>query len=270
MRDITVAVVQMKPVLNEMENNLVQISEWIKKIATAQKTDLVVFPELCTTGYECGVRFTELAQRVPGPTMNLVAQRASEFGVHVAFGMASKEKVESILFDSAVLVGPDGDLVGEYRKVHLRGEERLAFRNGWKFPILETEFGNVGLMLGWDLAFPEAARTYALDGADLLVVMANWEQPYNEEWRTYLLSRAYENTCFVAAANRIGQDATYSFFGESMIISPRGQVYASVDQEVEGYAVARIDLDEVRKYREEFQILQCRQPSAYRSIVRAY
>jgi predicted amidohydrolase len=125
-------------------------------------------------------------------------------------------------------------------------------------------------MLGWDLAFPEAARTYALDGADLLLVMANWEQPYNEEWRTYLLSRAYENTCFVAAANRIGQDATYSFFGESMIISPRGQIYASVDQEVEGYAVARIDLDEVRKYREEFQILQCRQPSAYRSIVRAY
>ena len=70
--------------------------------------------------------------------------------------------------------------------------------------------------------------------------------------------------------NRIGQDATYSFFGESMIISPRGQVYASVDQEVEGYAVARIDLDEVRKYREEFQFLQCRQPQTYRAIVRRY
>jgi len=122
MRDITVAVVQMKPTLNEMENNLIQISEWIKKIATAQKTDLIIFPELCTTGYECGVRFTELAQRVPGPSVNLVAQRASEFGVHVAFGMASKEKVESILFDSAVLVGPYVDLVGEYRKVHLKGE----------------------------------------------------------------------------------------------------------------------------------------------------
>ncbi len=270
MREITVAVVQMRPILNEMEDNLLQISEWIKKIATAQKTDLIVFPELCTTGYECGVRFTELAQRVPGPTMNLIAQRASEFGVHVVFGMASKENGESVLFDSAVLVGPDGDLVGEYRKVHLKGEERLAFRAGFKFPVLETEFGNVGLMLGWDLAFPEVARAYALDGADLLIAMANWELPYNEEWRTYLLARAYENTCFVAASNRIGQDVTYSFFGESMIIGPRGNVYASVDQDVEGYAVARIDLDEVRKNREEFQILQCRQPSAYRSIVRAY
>ncbi len=270
MREITVAVVQMKPVLNEMEENLIQISDWIKKVATAQKTDLIVFPELATTGYECGVRFTELAQRVPGPSVNLVAQRASEFGVHVAIGLATKEKVESILFNSAVLIGPDGDVVGEYRKVQLKGEERLAFRPGFKFPVLETEFGMVGMMLGWDLSFPEVARTYALDGAELLLVLADWERPYNEEWRTYLLSRAYENNCFVAAANRIGQDATYSFFGESMIISPRGQVYATVDQEVEGYAVARIDLDEVRKYREEFQMFQGRQPSAYRAIVRAY
>ncbi len=270
MREVTVAVVQMQPVLNEMEDNLIKISEWIDKIATAQKTDLIVFPELCTTGYECGVNFTELAQRVPGPTMNLIAQRASEHGVYVAFGMAAKEKVESVLYDSAVLVGPDGDLIGEYRKMHLKGEERLAFRAGFKLPVLETDFGNVGLILGWDLAFPEVARTYALDGAELLIVLANWEQPYNEEWRTYLLARAYENTCFVAASNRIGTDATYSFFGESQIIGPRGQVYAAMDEEIEGYAVARFDLDEVRKAREEFQILQCRQPTAYRAIVKNY
>lgn len=270
MRETTVAVVQMQPALNEMEDNLIKISEWIGKIATAQKTDLIVFPELCTTGYECGVRFTELAQRVPGPTVNLIAQRASEHGVHVAFGMASKEKVESVLYDSAVLVGPDGDLIGEYRKVHLKGEERLAFRAGFKLPVFETEFGNVGILLGWDLAFPEVARTYALEGADVLVVMANWEEPYSDEWRTYLLARAYENTLFVAAANRIGTDATYSFFGQSQIVGPRGQIYAAMDEAVEGYAVARFDLGEVRKAREEFQILQCRQPMAYRAIVKNY
>ncbi len=270
MREVTVAVVQMQPALNEPEDNLIKISEWIEKIATAQKTDLIVFPELCTTGYECGVRFTELAQRVPGPTVNLIAQRASEYGVHVAFGLASKEKVESVLYDSAVLVGPDGDLIGEYRKMHLKGEERLAFRTGFKLPVLEAGFGNIGLLIGWDLAFPEAARTYALEGAELLVVLANWEQPYSEEWRTYLMARALENTCFVAAANRIGTDATYSFFGESQIIGPRGQVYAAMDEEIEGYAVARFDLDEVRKAREEFQILQCRQPTAYRAIVKNY
>jgi predicted amidohydrolase len=246
------------------------MSEWIEKIATAQRTDLIVFPELITTGYECGVSFTDFAQRVPGPTVNLIAQRASEYGVHVALGMPSKEKVESVLYDSAVLVAPEGDVVGEYHKMHLKGEERLTFRAGFKLPVLETEFGNVGLLLGWDLAFPEVARTYILDGAELLVVLANWEQPYNEEWRTYLKARAYENTCFVAAANRIGTDATYSFFGESQIVGPRGQVYAAMDEEVEGYAIARFDLEEVRKAREEFQILQCRQPPAYKAIVKNY
>ena len=186
MRELTVAVVQMAVKFNDVEANLVAISEWIHRIATEQKVDLIVFPELCTTGYECGVRFTDFAQRVPGPSSNLIAQRASDFGVHVAFGMAAKEKVESIIYNSAVLVGPDGDLVGDYRKVHLKGEERLAFRSGFKFPLIETDFGNVGLMVGWDLAFPEVARTYVLDGADLLIECGNWEKPNDEEWRTYL------------------------------------------------------------------------------------
>jgi predicted amidohydrolase len=91
-----------------------------------------------------------------------------------------------------------------------------------------------------------------------------------EEWRTYVLARAYENSLFVAAANRVGEEYTYSFFGNSMVVGPRGEVYASVEEGIEGYAVARIDLDSVRKYREELQFLQCRQPQTYRAIVRRY
>jgi len=270
MREVTIACVQMQVELNRMEHNLAKMSEWIEKIAVAQKVDLIVFPELATTGYECGVRFTDFAQRVPGPSVNLIAQRASEFGVYVVFGLPAKEKVESVLYNSAVMVGPDGDLVGEYRKVHLKGEERLAFRNGFRFPVIEADFGNAGLMIGWDVAFPEAARTYTLDGADLLIVCANWEKPNAEEWRTYVAARALENSTFVAASNRIGQDATLSFCGETMIVGPRGQAIAQVDEEIEGYAIARIDLDDVRRYREELQQIQNRQPGAYRAVVRQY
>ena len=106
MREVTVAAVQMRPVLNEMEENLVRMADYIAKICGSQKVDIIVFPELITTGYECGVRFTDLAQRVPGASVNVLAQRAAEFGVYVAFGMPAKEKVESILFNSAVLIGP--------------------------------------------------------------------------------------------------------------------------------------------------------------------
>jgi predicted amidohydrolase len=278
MREITVATVQMKPTLGESEDNLVKMSDFVSKIASQQRVDLIVFPELATSGYELGVRFTELAQRVPGPTVNLLAQRAAEFGVYIAFGMVTKEKVESILFNSAVLVGPEGEMLGMYNKVHLHGEERMAFREGFRLPVIETDIGPIGLMLGWDLAFPEVARSLTLDGAELLCVMANWESTQMEEWRTYVRARAYENALYVAAANRVGEDVTLSFGGESMIVGPRGKVYASLADEKdpetgqprEGYSVARIDLDEVRKHREEHQTLQARQPAVYRSIVKKY
>ena len=270
MREITLATVQMQPELGQMEDNLARMSEFIAQIATEQPVDLIVFPELITTGYEAGPRFPQLAQRVPGATANLIAQRANEYGVYIAFGMATKEKVESILYNSAVLVGPDGDLIAQYNKIHLRGEERIAFRPGYRLDAVETGLGTIGLMVGWDLAFPEVARSLVLDGAELLIVCANWEQPNAGEWRAYLQARAYENAVFVAAANRVGEEPSYTFFGQSCIVGPRGRVYANAEEPAEGYALARIDLDAVRQHREETQILQCRQPAAYRAIVKRY
>jgi predicted amidohydrolase len=135
----------------------------------------------------------------------------------------------------------------------------------------------VGVLLGWDLAFPETARCLALDGAELLCVCANWghapaeeRDGYVAEWRTYVHARALENATYVAAANRIGEEYSYRFLGDSMVAGPRGEVYASIDEEIEGYAVATIDLDAVRKTREELQLIQCRSPQSYRPIVRRY
>lgn len=278
MREVTIAVVQMKPRLGDMEDNLIKMSEMIGKICAEQKIDLIVFPELVTTGAELGLRVTELAQRAPGPSVNIIAQRANEYGVHVAFGMITKERVESVLYNSAILVGPDGELLEVYNKIHLRGEERMAFREGFKLPVTDTEIGTIGLMIGYDLSFPEVARSLALDGAQIICVCANWEAVQIDEWKTYLRARAYENAVFMAGANRVGEDVTMTFGGESMVVGPRGEIHATMaddtDEETgapnEGYVVARIDLDEVRKYREEFQLIQNRQPTVYKSIVRKY
>lgn len=299
MREITVATVQMKPELGEVEENLVKMSDFVSKIASQQKVDLILFPELITSGYELGVKFTQVAQIVPGPTVNLMAQRAQQLGVYIGFGMVTKERVESILYDTAVLVGPDGELVGEYHKVHLKGEERMAFREGYKLPVFETEFGTLGFMLGWDLVFPEVARSLVLDGAELLCVLGSCDREDIQEWKTLLKARAYENDCFVAGANRVGEDVTITFGGESMIVGPRGKLLTSMnrgsdadkkkdgdekdkdaaakkdekkdkDAVLEGYTVARIDLDEIRKQREDRQTLQNRQPTSYRALVRKY
>jgi predicted amidohydrolase len=318
MREVSIALVQMKPDLGEMEDNLVKMSDFISKIASQQKVDLILFPELVTSGYEMGVKFTDMAQQVPGPTINLLSQRAQEMGVYIGFGMVAKEKVESILYNTAVLIGPDGDVIGNYHKTHLRGEERMAFREGYKLPVFETEFGLIGLMLGWDLAFPEVGRSMTLEGAELLCVLGNWERQYIDEWKTLLKARAYENACYVAGVNRVGEDVTLSFGGESMLVGPRGRTYAHLPGEeeaeaaeeeakkdedeakdeaeaksedegekeeekkdekkkekakprfLEGYAVAKIDLDDIRRHREEFQNIQTRQPRIYRAVVRKY
>ncbi|NDJ51644.1 MAG: carbon-nitrogen hydrolase family protein [Chloroflexi bacterium] len=306
MREITVASVQMKPELGEIEDNLVKMSDFVSKISSQQKVDLIVFPELITSGYELGVKFTQVAQLVPGPTVNLMAQRAQELGVYIAFGMVTKERVESVIYNSAIMVGPDGELIGEYRKTHLKGEERMAFREGYKLPIMETEFGMIGLLLGWDLAFPEVARSLTLDGAEKLCALGRWHKGRTDEWQTLLKARAYENTTFVIGANRVGEDVTLAFGGDSMIVGPRGRVHAhlpgeeaveakkddkkpateaktgdakkddkkdkpeSKTQPLEGYIVSHIDLDEVKRHRESLQTLQARQPTTYRALVRKY
>ena len=148
MSEITVALVQMAPQIAQQEENLRRMSDYIERICQEQPVDLIVFPELVTSGYECGLRFTDMAERLPGHVVNLLAKNAADFNVHLAFGMVVKERVESILYNAAVLIGPDGELLGDYRKVHLKGEERLAFRPGYRFPIFETAFGQVGLLIG--------------------------------------------------------------------------------------------------------------------------
>jgi predicted amidohydrolase len=189
--------------------------------------------------------------------------------------MVVKHKVESVVYDAAILLGPDGALLGQYHKVHLKPEERPIFRGGFRLPVFPASFGTIGMLLGWDLAFPEAARSLAIDGAELLVVPANWETQAIEEWKTYLCARAYENSIFVAGVNRIGEEYTYAFGGESAVIGPRGEAYASVgrdenDRPKEAYTIAKIDLDLVKKYREELQTMQSRQPAVYRAVVRNY
>jgi predicted amidohydrolase len=260
----------MEPALANPEANLAKMGEFVERICSEQNTQLVVFPELAYTGAELGLRATDLAERVPGHAVNYLAKRAKDFACHIVFGMVVKEKVESILYNSLVCIAPEGDVAGTYHKVHLLGEERQVYRNGFRFLTIEADWGRFGLSAGDDLLFPETARALTLDGAELVTVAANWESTYHDSWRAHLISRACENAMFMAAANRIGEEPTRRFQGDSLIVGPRAEVYSVLDEAVEGYAVATIDLDLVREVREERQLIQFREPEAYRAIVRKY
>jgi predicted amidohydrolase len=272
-REITVALVQMAPTLANPEENLRKMGDFVERICTEQPTDLIVFPELSYTGTELGLRATDLAERVPGHATNYLAKRAQDFGTHVIFGLVIKEKIESILYNGVVCLGPEGDIVGEYRKVHLLGEERQVYRNGFRFINMDTDWGRFGMLIGSDLIFPEAARSLTLEGAELVVVSANWEAgspEQQEQWRAHIISRACENAIFMAATNRVGEEPTMHFSGDSMLVGPSGELYTRVDEPIEGYAIATIQLDRVREVREERQLIQFREPNAYRAIVKKY
>lgn len=269
-RNVTVALVQMAPTLNDPESNLHKMGEYIERICSEQNTHLVVFPELSYTGNELGLRATDLAERVPGHATNYLAKRAKDFNTHVVFGMVVKERVESILYNGLICIAPEGDIAAVYHKVHLLGEERQVYRNGFRFLTVEAEWGRFGLTAGDDLVFPESARSLTLDGTELLVVSANWDTHFADSWRAHLISRACENAIYVAAANRVGEEPTRRFVGDSLLVGPRAEVYTVLDEAVEGYAVATIDLDAIRTVREERQLIQFREPLAYRSIVKKY
>jgi omega-amidase len=269
MREVTIAVAQMAPVLNQVEQNLSTMCKMVDEVCLQRPVDVVVFPELCTTGYECGVRFADLAERVPGHTVNVLGKCAAEHDTHIVFGLAEIQKMESVIYSATVVLDPDGEVLVDYQKVHLKGEQRLAFRPGFRFLTAETRFGVLGVLVGWDLAFPEAARSLVLEGAELICVCGSWEKPQANEWRSYCLARAYENAVYVAACNRVGDEPTYSFFGESMIVGPRGTLYARLEDQP-GLGLATVDLDQAHRYQEETQLLQARQPRSYREIVKMY
>lgn len=269
-REITIALVQMAPELANPEANLRKMGDFVERICSQQQTDLIIFPELSYTGAELGLRATDLAERVPGHATNYLAKRASDFATHIVFGLVIKEKVESILYNGVVCLGPEGDIAGEYRKVHLLGEERQVYRNGFRFQTIEADWGRFGLTIGSDLAFPEAARSLTLDGAELVVVSADWEEQFGELWTAHLMSRAAENAIFMAATNRVGEEPTMRFHGDSMVVGPLGELYTRLDEPIEGYAVAVVDLDRVRNVREDRQLIQYREPTAYRAIVKKY
>ena len=189
------------------------------------------------------------------------------------------------MYNAAVIINDEGTPLGTYRKVHPFADEKRWCRAGCEFPVFDTNIGKIGIMICWDTAFPEVARCLALNGAELLVVSTNWEDPYEEpwdpadginkhenDWDLMTRARAFDNTLHLVAANRIGGDGgVLTFFGRSKIIDPRGNVIAALDKREEGVISADLDLSLTRMHRETYYcFLKDRRPDAYGEVTRPY
>lgn len=266
-----VAAAQFHPRLYEVDENLATMAALVGE-AAGRGARLVVLPELATTGYEGGERFYDLAETADEGSRSIAAMAAlgRRHGVFIAFGFAERDAtVRDLLYNSVALVDPQGRLAGVYRKVHLFAGERNWFRPGCDFPVFDTGLGRLGIIVCWDVAFPEPARVCALRGADLLVVCSNYEKPYAEDWDMMCSARALDNVLPLVAANRYGPDPVLDFFGHSRILDPLGRVLAALDEEREGVITAEVDTEHAIRLRQQYYtFFKDRRPDTYAEICR--
>lgn len=212
------------------------------------RCDLLVLPELCTTGYRFGSRETLFALAEPageGETGRFFRDLSASVGGVVVAGLAERDGPR--LFNSAMVWTPDGRLAGLYRKLHLFNEEKALFSPGDEpAPIVEYEGMRMGLMICFDWAFPEVARGLALGGADVLAHPCNLVLPHAQR---VAYARAVENGVYHVLANRIGaegpeEDRTV-FNGSSRIVGPGGDLVEAQGQE-EVILCMEADLEQAR------------------------
>jgi N-carbamoylputrescine amidase len=251
--------------------------------AAADGAVLVVLQELHTSRYFCvreDAAAFDLAEPVPGPTTEWLAERAREHEV-VVVGSVFERRAPGIYHNTAVVLDRDGRLAGRYRKAHIPDDpgysEKFYFTPGdGGFDPIDTSVGRVGVLVCWDQWFPEAARLMALGGAEVLVYPsaigfdpaddAAEQQRQLDAWLTIQRSHAIANALPVIAVNRVGEEDGNLFWGHSFVCGPQGEYLAQAPQDREATLAADIDTDRTDALRRVWPFLRDRRTDLYDDI----
>lgn len=223
----------------------------------------ILFPEMFLTGYTVWDRVADLAEPIDGPSVGRLAELSRKFGVQVVCGFPERG-TDGLVYNSACVIGLDGAVVGAYRKTHLFDGEIRHVTPGGSIPVFDTPLGPVGVAICYDLEFPEVPRTLALRGARLILTPTANMEPYAEHQAVYLRARAMENGVYVAAANAVGDDGTFRYFGESAVVDPRGRVLCRAGSGEE-LLFAEVDM-EARPGDDNLEYLRQRRPDLYGAL----
>lgn len=227
--------------------------------ASNEGCQIILGDELCTSDYDrFYVKDTSLfaeAEPIPGPTTQAVGELTRKFGNYVIFPMFEKA-APGIYYNAAPLIGPDGTVVGNYRKTHVAGVqvlEKLYFRAGQDFRVWETDFepnAKFGTIICHDRRYPETSRIVAMLGAEIMFCpTAAPGYASGVHWETINIARAVDTGMFCIYSNRVGPEGDKHYFGESMIVSPKGELMASAKDKENAIVSAVLDLDEVDEAR---------------------
>jgi predicted amidohydrolase len=233
MKTFIVACAQFGVTPNDVTANVERAVAWIERAVKENEAELVVLPETITTGFSPGMGAKELwdlVDAIPGRITEPIARAARSLGVHVVLPTYERGPERGVVYNSAALINPQGEVIGVYRKTHLFPTERLS-GGGWstpgtEAPVFETELGTVGMIICYDGDFPELSRVLAIKGAEVIVRPAALLRSF-EIWEMTNRARAYDNHVYMVACNAIAPDAGGNYyFGHSQIVSPIAQVLA--------------------------------------------
>lgn len=258
-----ISLLQMDVAFGDPEANYRNAERLIRKAAAApDKPDLVLLPELWDTAYDLE-RLGELGDWHGERVKAWASALAMELRITIAAGSIA-EKQEDGIRNVSYIVDRHGAVMSRYAKLHLFGpmEEDRHLTAGSTRELVQAEEITAGMMICYDLRFPELARALVLDGAELLLVPAQWPKPRLQHWRTLAVARAIENQVFVAACNRVGAGGGQEFFGHSLIVDPWGEILAE-GGEGEKIVTAQLDMDRIKEARERIPVFRDRRPDRY-------
>lgn len=255
--------------------------------AAAQGANIVVTQELFLTSYFCTVEDTELfnlADSLPGPVTEQLSELAAELGI-VLVASLFEHRGPGLYHNTAAIVDADGKLLGLYRKNHIPQdpgfEEKFYFTPGDSgYPVWDTKFGKIGVLICWDQWYPEAARLMALAGAEVLIypTAIGWLPSEKAElgdaqhcaWETVQRGHAVANGCFVATVNRCGEYGGTEFWGQSFIANPYGVIVAKASVEKEQILMHDLEFDQVEQFRRIWPFFRDRRIDSYTDLLKRW
>lgn len=252
MREFVAVGVQIGVKPNDIKYNIKKSLKWLERAFKEYDAELVVFPETVTTGFTPNIpieKLYDLVDLVPGFTTNEMLKAAREFGVHIIWPTYERGPEKDVIYNTSVLIGPNGAIIGTYRKTHPFPTERKE-GGGWttagaKAEVYRTKLGKIGMIICYDGDFPELSRVLAIKGAEIIARPSALLRSF-DIWYVTNCARAYDNHVYIIAVNAIGPDAGgYYYFGHSMIVSPIAHRLAQA-RGTEEIIAAKLDPDPLK------------------------
>lgn len=247
-------------------NKMLKYAQQAKK----QKANIIIFPEMSLTGYTTRDLTYELAEEIPSSSTERIEKIAKKESLYIIYGMPERsEKGKAILYNTAVLVGPEG-YIGKYRKLYLPThsvfEEKRYFRPGYQIPVFQTNIGKLGIIICYDIFFPETARALRLQGAKFIVCISASPAVRKRFFETLTIARAIENTCFLAYVNLVGIENGLQFWGGSRLISPSGSIISKAKYDEEDLSFGNVNYEDLRPIEAFVPTLRDLRPELYVSL----